>query len=168
MRTRQRWPFCTVGGEGSRPGILPRGITLLGARWGTDPRHLLVHLGPAICGACYTVGPEVFSALGMDDPSHAAPVDVRSVLAQQARAAGVPARKHHRLRPMHALRGRKPVLSSRRTVRAAGSLTGYSTVSPEEVSGVSREVGLCLSCTFAPESREPAWIGLLPVWPLWG
>ena len=78
------------GWRGIAAGILRRGITLLGTRWGTDPRHLLVHLGPAICGACYSVGPEVFSALGADVPPHAASVDVRGVLAQQARAAGVP------------------------------------------------------------------------------
>ena len=76
--------------RGIAAGILPCGITLLGTRWGTDPRRLLVHLGPAICGACYEVGPEVFGALGVEVPSRAAPVDVRGVLAQQARAAGVP------------------------------------------------------------------------------
>ena len=78
------------GWRGIAAGILQRGITLLGARWGTDPRRLLVHLGPAICGACYEVGPEVFDALGVEVPSRAAPIDVRGVLAQQARAAGVP------------------------------------------------------------------------------
>jgi YfiH family protein len=78
------------GWRGIAAGILPRGVTLLGTMWGTDPRRLLVHLGPAICGACYTVGSEVFGALGVEVPAHAAPVDVRGVLAQQARAAGVP------------------------------------------------------------------------------
>lgn len=78
------------GWRGIAAGILQRGITLLGTRWGTDPGRLLVHLGPAICGACYEVGPEVFRALGVEVPPLAAPVDVRGVLAQQARAAGVP------------------------------------------------------------------------------
>ena len=78
------------GWRGIAAGILPRGITLLGSKWGTDPERLLVHLGPAICAACYTVGPEVFRALGVEVPAHAAPVEVRGVLAQQARAAGVP------------------------------------------------------------------------------
>ena len=78
------------GWRGIAAGILQRGITLLGTRWGTDPRRLLVHLGPAICGKCYEVGPEVFSALGLGAPSRTAPVDVRGVLTQQARVAGVP------------------------------------------------------------------------------
>jgi YfiH family protein len=79
-----------AGWRGTAAGILPRGITLFGKRWGTDPGRLLVHLGPAICGACYEVGPEVFSALGVEAPAHPAPIDVREVLAQQANAAGVP------------------------------------------------------------------------------
>ena len=79
-----------AGWRGTAAGILPRGIALLGQRWGTDPGRLLVHLGPAICGECYEVGPEVFGALGLTVPRHAAPVDMRGILAQQARTVGVP------------------------------------------------------------------------------
>ncbi len=80
-----------AGWRGTAAGILPRGIGLLGQRWGTDPGSLLVHLGPAICGECYEVGPEVFEALGLEAPSAPAPVDVRAALARQARTAGVQA-----------------------------------------------------------------------------
>ena len=79
-----------AGWRGTAAGILPRGIVLMGQRWGTDPSRLLVHLGPAICGACYEVGPEVFEALGEEVPPNAAPLDMRGVLARQARTAGVP------------------------------------------------------------------------------
>jgi YfiH family protein len=79
-----------AGWRGAAAGILPRGIALLGQRWGTDPGRLLVHLGPAICGACYEVGPEVFRALGVQVPQDHGPVDVRAALARQARTAGVP------------------------------------------------------------------------------
>ena len=48
-----------------------------------------VHLGPAICGSCYEVGPEVHSALGLPQPGGNEPVDLRAVLAQQALALGV-------------------------------------------------------------------------------
>ncbi len=78
-----------AGWRGTASGILPRGIALLEQRWGTDPGRLLVHLGPAICGACYEVGPEVHGALGLEVPPLAAPVDLREALARQARAAGV-------------------------------------------------------------------------------
>jgi len=80
-----------AGWRGTAAGILPRGVALLSQRWGTDPGGLLVHLGPAICGECYEVGPEVFEALGLKAPSAPAPVDVRAALARQARTAGVPA-----------------------------------------------------------------------------
>ena len=79
-----------AGWRGIAAGILTRGIALFGQQWGTDPRQLLLHLGPAICGACYEVGPEVFKALGVEAPPHAAPIDVRGALAQQARKAAVP------------------------------------------------------------------------------
>ncbi len=79
-----------AGWRGAAAGILLRGITLFGQRWGSDPGRLLVHLGPAICGACYEVGPEVFGALGLEIPPDPAPVDVRAALARQARAAGLP------------------------------------------------------------------------------
>jgi YfiH family protein len=79
-----------AGWRGAAAGILPRGIELLGQRWGTEPGDLLVHLGPAICGECYEVGPEVFEALGLEAPPDPAPVDVRAALARQASTAGVP------------------------------------------------------------------------------
>ena len=78
-----------AGWRGTAAGILPRGIALFRQKWGTDPRHLLVHLGPAICGVCYEVGLEVFGALGLEVPPNPAPVDMRGILAQQARTAGV-------------------------------------------------------------------------------
>jgi hypothetical protein len=53
------------------------------------PGDLLVHFGPSICGACYEVGPEVFSALGLDAPPGPAPLDLRGALAARAVAAGV-------------------------------------------------------------------------------
>ncbi len=79
-----------AGWRGTAAGILKDGIALLGQRWGCDPARLRVHLGPAICGGCYEVGPEVFGALGLEVPAYATPVDVRGVLAQQAGEAGVP------------------------------------------------------------------------------
>ena len=79
-----------AGWRGTAAGILECGIKLLGQRWRCAPARLLVHLGPAICGGCYEVGPEVFRALGVEAQQQAAPVDVRGVLARQARAAGVP------------------------------------------------------------------------------
>ena len=47
------------------------------------------HLGPAICGACYEVGPEVHEALGQPPPTDNAPIDLRAVQAHQLIEAGV-------------------------------------------------------------------------------
>jgi YfiH family protein len=56
---------------------------------GVDRRSLHVHLGPAICGECYEVGPEVLHALGLDGKGHAA-VDLRTRVGASLAAAGVP------------------------------------------------------------------------------
>ena len=79
-----------AGWRGAAAGILRRGIKLFGQRWGSEPGRIRVHLGPAICGACYEVGPEVFGALGLEVPPHPAPVDLRGALAREARDVGVP------------------------------------------------------------------------------
>jgi polyphenol oxidase len=73
------------GWRGAARGILARGLDQLEA----EPSRVLVHLGPAICGRCYEVGPEVHTALGLAAPAAPEPVDVRAALARQAVAAGV-------------------------------------------------------------------------------
>lgn len=78
-----------AGWRGTAFGIIERGIeTLSGAS--SEQSDLHVHLGPAICGECYQVGPEVFEALGLPAPTGPEPVDLRRVMAQRAAAAGVP------------------------------------------------------------------------------
>lgn len=80
-----------AGWRGAAAGILEAGIRRMADEFAAEPADLHVHLGPAICGACYEVGPEVHAALRPDAPPPAAPtpVDVRAVLAERAVAAGV-------------------------------------------------------------------------------
>ncbi|MHB1194140.1 MAG: polyphenol oxidase family protein [Longimicrobiales bacterium] len=80
-----------AGWRGAAAGIVERGLAVLQERLGSRPADLLVHLGPAICGRCYEVGPEVFRGLGLPEPGAPAPVDLRAVLAHRAVAAGVAA-----------------------------------------------------------------------------
>lgn len=80
-----------AGWRGAAAGILERGVTVLAERVASDPGGLRVHLGPAICGRCYEVGPEVFSALGLEVPAGPEPLDLRAALARRAVAAGVAA-----------------------------------------------------------------------------
>ena len=79
-----------AGWRGAAAGIMGAGVGTLARRFGTRPADLQLHLGPAICGGCYEVGPEVFRALGLPAPPGPEPVDVRGVLTGQARALGVP------------------------------------------------------------------------------
>ena len=76
-----------AGWRGAAAGILSRGVEALVAR-GARPDRLRVHLGPAICGACYEVGPEVQRAFGreVEGKSH---LDVRDELAREATGLGV-------------------------------------------------------------------------------
>ena len=78
-----------AGWRGVAAGILDRGIAALAALRGSAASDLRVHLGPAICGSCYEVGPEVLSSFGIRarEPGH---LDLRDRLMEQARNAGVP------------------------------------------------------------------------------
>jgi YfiH family protein len=80
---------CLVhaGWRGTAAGVFERGLERLTERGGVA--DVRVHLGPAICGACYEVGPEVFEALGEPAPIRPTPIDLRAVLAKRALAAGV-------------------------------------------------------------------------------
>lgn len=77
-----------AGWRGTANGILGAGLQALKAL-GCQPADLLVHLGPAICGKCYEVGPDVYAQLMRRKIEHPAPVDLRALLADQARIAGV-------------------------------------------------------------------------------
>lgn len=79
-----------AGWRGASAGVLERGIETLASTFSCLPEHLRVHLGPAICGGCYEVGPEVFEALGQEVPDRPRPIDLRRVLGQRAVLAGVP------------------------------------------------------------------------------
>ncbi|HEX7118907.1 MAG TPA: polyphenol oxidase family protein [Longimicrobiales bacterium] len=80
-----------AGWRGIAGGAVEAGIDTLARLCGARPAELHVHLGPAICGACYEVGPEVHEALGLPRPGRNTPVDLRSVAARRAEAAGVDA-----------------------------------------------------------------------------
>jgi polyphenol oxidase len=79
-----------AGWRGVAAGILERGIALLREHHGAAAGELHVHFGPAICGECYEVGPEVVAGVGLESasPTH---VDLRAALAARALDCGVPA-----------------------------------------------------------------------------
>ena len=77
-----------AGWRGVAGGILAEAIRALEAL-GLVPRDLVVHLGPSICGRCYEVGPDVYEKLTGWETRHPRHVDLRALLAEQAKEAGV-------------------------------------------------------------------------------
>ena len=75
------------GWKGTAAGIVRRGLEEF-ARLGLDMKETRVHLGPAICGRCYEVGPDVYSAVTGTAVDRPTLLDLRAVMADQAREAG--------------------------------------------------------------------------------
>lgn len=78
-----------AGWRGVAAGAVESGTAALREAFGTLPGDMTVHLGPAICGNCYEVGPEVFRALGERTPPTPRPVDLRRVIMRRATESGV-------------------------------------------------------------------------------
>ena len=76
------------GWRGTVAGILARAVDLL-AHHRRAARDLRVLLGPAICGDCYEVSPDVHARLTGRIVERPTPVDLRAVLADHARALGI-------------------------------------------------------------------------------
>jgi YfiH family protein len=81
---RQVVAMLHAGWKGTAIGVLDRGMRLMTEEFGTKPEDLHLHLGPAICGDCYEVGPEVHAALGLPPVQGPGPVDLRWFLAGRA------------------------------------------------------------------------------------
>lgn len=78
-----------AGWRGVAAGVLERGVGVLVERVGVRPADLHAHFGPSICGRCYEVGAEVHEALDRPRPRAPAPIDLRAVLVERARALGL-------------------------------------------------------------------------------
>jgi polyphenol oxidase len=78
-----------AGWRGTAAHILERGVELLKREAFVRASEIVMHCGVGVCGECYEVGSEVltqFSGRPETAPGH---VDLRAVLAQQARALGL-------------------------------------------------------------------------------
>jgi YfiH family protein len=76
------------GWRGTAARIVDQGIAAF-RRAGYAPRELVIHLGPGICGQCYEVSPDVYAELTGRRVAAPTPVDLRWIIAQHARDAGV-------------------------------------------------------------------------------
>ena len=77
-----------AGWRGSVAGILERGIRTLESMSGVSRSELRVHLGPAICGDCYEVGPEVLREFGGSEFEHGM-LDLRAWLSDESVRLGI-------------------------------------------------------------------------------
>ncbi|MFO7588917.1 MAG: polyphenol oxidase family protein [Gemmatimonadota bacterium] len=78
-----------AGWRGAAEGVLRRGLEALARLRGVHPSRCSVHFGPAICGSCYEVGPDVLARFGRrrEGPGR---LDLRAWLAREAVRLGVP------------------------------------------------------------------------------
>ncbi len=82
---------CAVlhsGWRGTVDRIVERGLAVFRDA-GLSLADVRVHAGPAICGRCYEVSPDVYAALTGRTVDRPTTVDLRSIIAGHARAAGV-------------------------------------------------------------------------------
>jgi YfiH family protein len=76
------------GWRGTAAGIVRRGIAVL-EKQGFRASELRVHTGPSICGPCYEVSGDVYAQLTGANPGAPRTIDLRALIADQARASGV-------------------------------------------------------------------------------
>ncbi|HYV99513.1 MAG TPA: polyphenol oxidase family protein [Gemmatimonadaceae bacterium] len=77
-----------AGWRGVAAGMLASGVEAMAAL-GAEPGELHVHLGPSISGRNYEVGADVYRELTGWETARARRVDLRALLAEQARALGI-------------------------------------------------------------------------------
>ena len=87
-----------AGWRGCAADVVGAVVAAVGEGWGVAASRLRVALGPAVCGACYQVGPEVPAALARLEPGEARwrrgdRVDLRAFLRARLEALGVPAER---------------------------------------------------------------------------
>lgn len=77
-----------AGWRGTLANVAGRAVERL-VKAGHPAGELSLHCGPAICGACYEVSPDVYGQLTGRRVPGPTPVDLRAIIADDVRAAGV-------------------------------------------------------------------------------
>ncbi len=77
-----------AGWRGVADGTLAKARQAMAAA-GADAAGTVMHCGPSICGRCYEVGPDVYERLTGFHTKRSRQVDLRSLLAEQAKALGI-------------------------------------------------------------------------------
>lgn len=78
-----------AGWRGTAARVLERGVDILKWRGFAKASDIVMHCGVGICGDCYEVGSEVAAQFGLPAAEGPVKLDLRGVLAAQARALGI-------------------------------------------------------------------------------
>jgi len=78
-----------AGWRGVAARVLEAGLDALRALGASRPEDVVMHCGVSICGDCYEVGPEVLTTVTGRPAAAPGRLDLRTVLAAQARDAGI-------------------------------------------------------------------------------
>jgi hypothetical protein len=78
-----------AGWRGTASGVLGHAVDVLKWRGFAKASDIVMHCGIGICGECYEVGSEVAARFGMAPRAGPVRLDLRAVLAQQARDLGI-------------------------------------------------------------------------------
>lgn len=108
-----------AGWRGTAAGVLGRCVELLKWRRFAKASDIVMHCGVGICGNCYEVGSEVAVRFGL---SGSVQLDLRAVLAQQARELGI---EEVSVSPWCSAEGRDRFFSHRASGGRDGRMVAY-------------------------------------------
>jgi YfiH family protein len=111
-----------AGWRGTAAGVLARAVDLLKWRGFAKTSDIVMHCGVGICGKCYEVGSEVAARFGVVAGSGPLRVDLRDVLARQARELGI---EHISLSPWCSAETRDRFFSHRASGGRDGRMVAY-------------------------------------------
>ena len=108
-----------AGWRGAAGGVLSRCVELLQRHGFAKTSDIVMHCGVGICGDCYEVGSEVADQFGLSGASH---LDLRDILAQQARGLGI---QDVSISPWCSAEGRDRFFSHRASGGRDGRMVAY-------------------------------------------
>jgi len=108
-----------AGWRGAAGGVLGRCVELLQRHGFAKTSDIVMHCGVGICGDCYEVGSEVADQFGLSGASH---LDLRDILAQQARGLGI---QDVSISPWCSAEGRDRFFSHRASGGRDGRMVAY-------------------------------------------
>lgn len=111
-----------AGWRGTVGGVLARAVEVLKWRGFTKASDIVMHCGIGICGQCYEVGSEVAAQFGVAPRAAPVRLDLRAVLARQARGLGI---EQVSISPWCTAEGRDRFFSHRASGGRDGRMVAY-------------------------------------------